>query len=629
MLIPDENNHKFLHALEIGLARVFTPPPKVLPSDWVEEHRSISPEANAKRSGRWRNLCLQVDPINSIVDPSVRTLVMQWASQTAGKTEVVNAICGYFIAQEPSPILVVQPDLILAKTWSKDRLMTMVRDTPVLKDLVKKRGSSTLHKVFPAGHLTIAGANSPASLASRPIRVNLFDEVDRFPASAGKEGDPVLLALKRSDTFPDAMAVMTSTPTIKRKSRIEAEFLLSDQNYWFCVCPTCSHEQRLHWKQLKFNSDDLNDPIYYECENEECKAQWDDRTRIAAIKAGRWIATAPYNGIRGYHLSGLYSLFRAKKGFRCRLHQMAAEFLHAVKLGKDALKVWTNTFLAETWEEEIDAKPEWKALYDRREDYHDQAIPQGVRVITVGTDFQADRIELEFVGHGVGEESWGLGHHVLYGDTRNPEIYQRLEAVLLKRFKRVDGAYLQVKAGGFDTGYAACQRQLYAWLRPRLVRRYFAFKGANRKNAEPISMSAKSKVEAVRLIMVGTNRIKTFIYSRTSISVPGPGFMHFPKSYTDEWFKQLLAEESRNEFEAGQSFKVFSMPTSIPDGGTDRNEALDCRVYAYGALYASGTVNWEHEERLNLKTIEENAQQRPMKPKKRRSSLLAGLQLPA
>lgn len=578
--------------------------------------------------------------MDSVVDPEVRTTCLMFAAQTAGKTEIINGIIGYFIHQEPSPILMLQPDLNMAEAWSKDRIGPMIRNTPCLAELVDNRsrnsGNTILHKTFPGGHLTGAGANSPASLASRPIRVGLFDEVDRYPESAGKEGDPIALAEKRSDTFHNAVNFKTSTPTIRKHSRIEKEFELSDKRFWYVECPECAHEQTLKWSQMKWMDDDHVADAYYLCENEDCAAKWTDAQRVKAVRRGRWIATAPFRGVRGYHLNGLYSLHLAKKGFKNRLHQFVVEFLVAKRLGRETLKVWINTFLAETWEEEADVKPAWERLYERREEYDpvEGKAPNGVRLITFGTDFQADRIELEFVGHGVGEESWGLGHHVIWGDPRQPEIYTRLESHLIKEFVREDGVRLKANAGGFDTGYAACQRQLYAWLRPRLGRRYYAFKGSSQKNAEPISHSAKSKVESVRLIMVGTNRIKTYIYSRASIAVEGPGYMHFPRRYEAEWFKQLLMEESRAVTTQGLTYREFFVPDVILENSTDRNEALDLRVYAQGALYARGVPNWDFEERQNMKrkaqspepSLDTASEPSPRKRRPRRpASFLAGL----
>lgn len=611
-------------------AEAFRPQERHLPSEWVELYRRHSGEANARSHGRWRNFPMQVEPMDSVVDPTVRTTVLMWAAQTGGKTEVLNGIVGYFIHQEPSPILYLHPDLNMAEAVSKDRIAPFIENTPVLAQLVTNRsrnsGNTILHKTFPGGHLTLAGANSPASLASRPIRVNLNDEIDRYPESAGKEGDPCDLAEKRTDTFPTAINFRTSTPTIRKKSRIEKEFEMSDKRYWFVRCWKCKCEQTLKWKQVKWTDEDSLEDTWYECEIADCKAHWTENQRIKSIINGRWVATAKFKGVRGYHLNGLYNLHPAKKGFVSRLHQFPVDFLASKRKGKESLKVWTNTFLAETWEEEADVKPEWTKLYERREKYNplQGKIPNGVRLITFGTDFQADRIELEFVGWGAGEESWGLGHHKIYGDPRLPTIYKDLETRLIQQFTREDGVVLTPNAGGFDTGYAGCQRQLYAWLRPRLGRRYYAFKGSSQKNSEPISHSAKSKVESVRLIMVGTNRIKSYIYSRASLAVEGPGYMHYAdcEGYDAEYFKQLLVEDSVTEAVQGVIYKVFSMPSIIVEGGTDRNEAIDLRVYAHGALYARGVPNWDFEERRNLARkpveLEEGESEPTLAPSKRK-----------
>ena len=91
----------------------------------------------------------------------------------------------------------------------------------------------------------MAGANSAASLASRPVRLVLLDEVDRFPPSAGTEGDPVKLAVKRSTTFWNRKVILTSTPTTKGASRIEAAWEESDQRVYEVPCPVCGGYQAL------------------------------------------------------------------------------------------------------------------------------------------------------------------------------------------------------------------------------------------------------------------------------------------------------------------------------------------------------------------------------------------------
>jgi phage terminase large subunit GpA-like protein len=236
-------------------------------------------------------------------------------------------------------------------------------------------------------------------------------------------------------------------------------------------------------------------------------------------------------------------------------------------------------------------------------------VPQGVRLITAGTDFQIDRCELEFVGFGEGEESWGLGRLMLPGDFTKmnvkgrPWAYDQLEASLTRQFIREDKARLEVVAAGFDTGYATAQRALYQYLRPRLIRRYYALKGASQKWAPIWALGRRD--DRIRLHIVGTNRAKALIYQRATITVPGPGFMHIPKTddYDDEFFKQLLSEDSHTERDRGVEMQIFEMPTSPPPDGSARNEALDIRVLSLAALYIRGPVDWQKEEVRNLATI--------------------------
>ncbi len=183
-------------AIRSQIYKRLKPPPKLTISEWADQFRKLSPESSAE-PGSWNTSRAEYQRgiMDALSDPSIETVVVMSSAQV-GKTEILNNAIGYFISQDPSPMLVVQPTLDMAQTWSKDRLAPMLRDTPILGGLVKDprardSGNTTLHKIFPGGHVTACGANSPSSLASRPVRNVFFDEVDRFPVSAGSEGDPV------------------------------------------------------------------------------------------------------------------------------------------------------------------------------------------------------------------------------------------------------------------------------------------------------------------------------------------------------------------------------------------------------------------------------------------------------
>ena len=222
---------------------VWKSPPKLTISEWADEKRYLSPEASAE-PGKYKTdrAEYQRGIMDAFSDPATERVVVMSSAQV-GKTEILNNIVGYFIDQDPSSILNLQPTLEMAQTWSKDRLAPMVRDNPCLTDKVTeskaKDGKNTiLHKLFPGGHITIVGANSPAGLASRPIRIVLCDEVDRYPASAGTEGDPVNLAIKRTTTYWNKKIGLFSTPTLKGISRIEKAFEESDQRYFYVPMST-------------------------------------------------------------------------------------------------------------------------------------------------------------------------------------------------------------------------------------------------------------------------------------------------------------------------------------------------------------------------------------------------------
>ena len=172
MIRTKKNNFKTI-SLFHNIAKLLAPPPRLLVSDWADNYRKLSMEASAE-PGQWHTSRaeFQREIMNSVNDPTIQDIVIKSSAQV-GKTEILLNICGYFMDYAPAPILVLQPTIEMGETFSKDRLAPMIRDTDVLRKKVKgprtKDSDNTImHKTFPGGHITIAGANSPASLAVRP-----------------------------------------------------------------------------------------------------------------------------------------------------------------------------------------------------------------------------------------------------------------------------------------------------------------------------------------------------------------------------------------------------------------------------------------------------------------------------
>jgi phage terminase large subunit GpA-like protein len=217
---PRPRSDEYSPALRQVMARVlaaYAPPPTLTVSQWSDRERRLSPEASAE-PGQWDTSRTEYlrDVMDAVNDPAITRIVVAKASQV-GYTECLNNILGYLIAEDPGPVLIIMPSLETAESWSKDRLAPMLRDTPCLADkvhspLTRDSGNTLRQKVFTGGRLAVVGANSPSGLASRPVRVVVADEVDRFGVSAGSEGDPLALAAKRQLTFWNRLTLIGSTP---------------------------------------------------------------------------------------------------------------------------------------------------------------------------------------------------------------------------------------------------------------------------------------------------------------------------------------------------------------------------------------------------------------------------------
>jgi phage terminase large subunit GpA-like protein len=501
-------------------------------------------------------------------DPNIKQVVIMSGAQL-GKSEVLLNIVGYHIEHDPSPILLMQPTVDMAQSFSKDRITSgLLATTPSLRGKVKDprardSGNTTLHKTFPGGALSLVGANSPASLASRPIRIVLCDEVDRYPVSAGEEGDPVALATKRSMTFWNRKIVLVSTPTDKGASRIESAYHETDMRQYHIPCPHCDHMQTLRWAQVQWHEKDASTAAYY-CE--ECGAAWTDIQRHKAILNGKWIASAPFNGIAGFHISSLYSPWVS-------IPDAVDEFLKS-RRDPMRLKAWINTFLGETWEEQGESIDEMD-LMDRRENWGDQ-LPEDILLLTAGVDVQDDRLEVEIVGWGRGEESWSISYEAMYGDPSSAELWNRLDIMLQQKFEHPTKGEMIVRSICVDSGGHYTQ-QVYNYARLRAGRRVFAIKGIGGSGKPIVGRPSKNNIGKINLFPVGTDTAKEVVYARLKISDEGEGYCHFPVDRSEEYFRMLTAEKKVTRYYKGRPRTEWAKIRT-------RNEALDCRVYATAAL---------------------------------------------
>ncbi|MDX8367771.1 phage terminase large subunit family protein [Cytobacillus sp. IB215665] len=556
-----------------NIAKQFAPPPTLTVSEWADKYRKLSPEASAE-PGQWRTdrAPYQREIMDAVNSSEYETVVIMSSAQV-GKTELLLNVTGYFIDYDPAPMMLVQPTDKMAEAFSKDRLAPMLRDSPTLKGKVKDvksrdSGNTLLHKKFAGGHITLAGANSPASLASRPIRIVLLDEVDRFPLSAGSEGDPVSLVSKRTNTFWNRKKILVSTPTIKGVSRIESAYEDSTMEQWHLPCPNCEEYQPLTWGKIKFDQQ----PITMECE--DCGFRFTEQEWKAG--KGRWVARKTNVKARGFHLNELSSPWK-------RWEEVVNDFKEAREVQKkgdnERMKVWVNTSLGETWEEDGEQLDE-NSLIDKREVYKVD-VPLGVKVLTAAVDVQGDRLECEVVGWGAGKESWGIEYRRFYGDPSEPEVWNELDDYLDRTWKREDALDLKVSCTAIDSG-GHHTTEVYRFCKAREHRRIFAIKGQGGQGVPLIGRMSRTKREKCALFIVGVDSGKELVVSRLKKEFQGPGFCHFPsqadKGYDEEYFRGLTSEKKVIRYHKGRPrFEWVKV-------GSVRNEPLDLRNYATAAL---------------------------------------------
>ena len=504
-------------------------------------------------------------------DPSIQEVVVMAGAQL-GKTEAILNIVGYHIDNDPSPILVLQPTLEMAQAFSKDRVAAgLIKSTPALRGKVKDprsrdSGNTTLHKIFPGGAITMVGANSPSGLASRPIRIVLCDEVDRYPASAGSEGDPIQLARKRSATFWNRKVIMVSTPTNEGNSRIADAYEQSDQREYYVPCKHCEEYQTLRWANVKWQENEP-DTAQYMCEH--CAVLWSDSDRVWSVRNGHWHATKEFTGVAGFAINGLYSPWTP-------LTDGVKDFLK-VKKNPEQLRVWTNTYLGETWADAGETVDDYM-LSERREPM--PAVPDDALILVAGVDVQDNRLETTILGIGRDDESWVIDHVTLYGDPSTPQLWSALDSQLFKQYETESGRQVAIRAACVDSG-GHFTNSVYNYCKKNAGRKVFAIKGLGGQGKPIAGRPSKNNVVKCPLFGIGVDTVKDLLFARMRIQEQGAGYIHFADHLNDEYFRQLTAEKVVTRYHKGYKKRVFEKIRA-------RNEALDCMVYAYAAYAIIG-----------------------------------------
>lgn len=551
--------------------------------DFSENYRTM-PSSNARGAG----MLFKADPyqrkvLEIITNPKYDRIILMFAAQT-GKSEILNNTLAYFMYMDPSEILMVLPTEEAAEEYVKRRIDPMIRDNWFLKDLISSKDSrnNIMNKYFIGGSLSFVGSASPTKLASKPIRILICDEVDRFAGT--KEGSTLKLALQRTNTFIKTRKILlASTPTEKNKSVIEQEYKTSIQHQFHVPCRFCGEFQVLDFEQVIYKQNDPQSAMY-ECTY--CRNKWTNLDRRRSVRQGKWVVTGRGSNSKavGFHLNALYSL-------NLSMADLVEDYL-AIKTESDK-QVFLNTSLCQTYEPvSINFDPD--VVEKEYETYTPETLPKAVRFVTCGIDVQKNRIELEFRGWGQYYESWGIKYMVLFGDTSHSKVWNELAEVILSNLtftkltgkKKTDQVYLVAVTA--DCGYRT--NEVYDFClsfdpyqgAPLVI----PVKGAARNSSmvefytiHNIPNAVKSRIS----LTVNTFKFKQDIYTRLlSVADQGRRLVHFPApqyGYDPEYYKQLVAERMQQTVTKTGEIKYEFVKER------ERNEALDIFVYNFAAAH--------------------------------------------
>lgn len=555
-----------------------------------------------------------VEPMDASDDPSVNIIAL-WFHRRGGKTESIccNNI-GRIVTDEPGNILDFWPAKEGAEKFSRDTLNPMIGATPCLNSRffeAKSRdaGRTKFYLRFAGGSVYIGFAGSGSATRSVAARAIFLHEVDHEAYGNQVQGDIIEKALGRGEGFGDAIKFIESTGTftsttdesgkVKYRSRIAYWHDLGDKRKWFCPCRKCGQLQWLKFDQIKTLRG--MERAYYLCER--CDTDHSESQWARMVREGKWFPTAGLTTaqllaieanaihahakdpvVRSYWINGFNSLLPKGKGYATKLHQFVAEAARA-KEKPATEQVWVNEVDTTLWNPDtsLEPPPEWKPLFDRREDYATEeriTLPDKALVLTVGADIHPNRIEASWVAWGREEQAWVIDHVVIDGDIRQWEVWRKFKLELQRRFTREDGVSVGLDYCLVDAGYGA--EQVLGFLRTQpAAGKIRACRGTN-KFPYPIINRHYSRGLSGDLSghWVGGDAAKDLIYTRIRLECPDTGilptgYIHFGLNLGQIYFEQLCSERVTVDEDEGRHYNNTEHA---------RNESLDTFVYALAAF---------------------------------------------
>lgn len=544
--------------------RALIPPPRLRLSEWIEGH-VILPEGVSAQPGPVQLWPFQREIADAIGDPDLERVTLVKPVRVGFTTLLTSAVAS-FVANEPAPILCLLPAEADCRDYVVSDVEPIFAESPVVaKALADDRDdldrNTLLSRRFPGGSLKVVAAKAPRNLRRHNVRVLFIDEADGMESTA--EGSPIVLAERRTLSFPDRKIVLGSTPVHEGTSHVLRAYAQSDMRIFEVPCPECGTFSEILWDAIIWD-DGAPNTARWRCPH--CREEIEEHHKPEMVAAGQWRATRPeITGHAGFKMNALVSLHTNASWAR-----LATEFIGA-KDDPTTLQTFVNTILGQGWRgegEELDDE----SLSERGEAFGLEQVPADVLALTVGCDVQHDRLELTYVGWTEEGTAYVLGHRVIWGDWDDDTTWSELDDALRERFPHALGGRIAVDAAAVDAGDGTTMHRVTAFTMPRTRRKVLAIKGA--PGNRPLIDRAGSKTKTgARLWIVGVDTAKTQLFARLSRG----GSIRLSGDLPRVWHEQVASERAIVRYRRGQPVRSFER---IPGR---RAEALDCLVYAMAA----------------------------------------------
>ncbi len=556
------------------LRRTLRPPEKLTVSQWAEKYRILDETSNFK--GRWSHAITPylVGLMDAFNDPYIQEINFCKSTQVGGTEAMLNMI-GWCITENPATMMIVYPSDDLAKEVSEERIQPYFKKTPVLAERYRERESKALKLRMDGMTIHLQGSNSPAKLASRPVKYLFFDETDKMEGATKKEASPYNLAKERTNTYTYSKKIVSiSTPTLKTNYTWSIHENADEQRRFFMPCPHCGKEIAFVFAQLRFAKQEGASNLeraataVYVCQ--ECGGEITDREKYRMLQKGHWIGENKKCVGRArsvsFHINALYSRFLTWQ-------EIAKEFLDS-KDDPEKLQNFVNSWLGEPWED-TKLKTSSELVMECQTDVPEFIVPDWARLLTGGIDVQENCVYWSI-------RAWGnfmTSQNICHGQALSLE---EAEGIMNLTYRKENGEGHLVSLTLIDSGdqtemvYDFCARNS-DWALPA--------KGSSTMSAHfRISKvnKADSRAYGMDLVLIDVGKYKDAIAARMQRK-SGRGAWMVHRGCDEEYAKQVTSEHKVVERKGGRKRLIWTQKTSHAD-----NHYLDTEVYAFAAADIMG-----------------------------------------